>query len=85
MYWGGGVEGYGAADQAMVCGLFYFGLFTKRGVGSRALDVIRASHKCHMKSSKHPEWFPASLAFPNTRDLRGGFGRGWGTTNKFRE
>ena len=57
-----------------LCGLFYFSLLTKRGFGSRALDVIRASHKCHMKSSKHPEWLPASLAFLITRDLRGGRG-----------
>ena len=27
-----------------------------------------------MKSSKHPEWLPASLAFLITRDLRGGRG-----------
>lgn len=53
----------------------YFGLFTKHGVGSGAQDVIGASHKCHMKSGKHPEWLPASLAFLNTRDL-GGVERG---------
>lgn len=69
---GGGGRGQRRCRPVLVYELFYFGLFAKRGVGSRAQDVIRARHKCHMKSSKHPEWLPASPAFLNTRDLAGG-------------